>query len=233
MQIPWLNSYDPAFPETDSALDHPNGLLAAGGALNTIWLKNAYSRGIFPWYSDGEPILWWSPSPRMIFFPERLHFNRTVRKALRRSTFTHITFDQCFDQVISACAHRPDQGTWITDEMLLAYINAHQAGLAHSVEVWENESLVGGLYGICINQVFFGESMFSRIQSASRYALKGLIIGQPGLKLIDCQLPSENLLQMGGEQIDRCQFEQFLAKFTTSKLKFRPERIILKSDLLD
>ena len=154
-----------AFPHPRLALAEPNGLLAIGGDLSPERLVTAYQQGIFPWYGQGQPILWWSPDPRMVLFPDQLHISRSLRKRLRKGTY-QVTLDQAFEGVIQACAapRQGDEGTWITSEMKNAYNRLHQMGIAHSVETWEDEELVGGLYGVSIDRIFFGESMSCTIK---------------------------------------------------------------------
>ena len=209
----------PDFPDTALAMTDPNGLLASGGALSVNWLLAAYHRGIFPWFNEEDPILWWSPDPRLVLYPDSVRLNRTFKRQLRNSSFTHISFDQCFERVIARCADRGDSdGTWITDDLIAAYCDAHHAGLAHSVEVWENDQLIGGMYGIAIGSIFFGESMFSERQSASRYALLALFATQPQLTLIDCQVPSDHLLAFGAQLVTRAAFETTLRQNTPEQV---------------
>ena len=170
--IPWLDeAHRPAFPPTSRATRRPNGLLAAGGALTPDWLLAAYRRGIFPWFSDGEPILWWSPDPRMVVFPDQVRITRSLRKALRNSTY-EVRLDHDFAAVIKACAEprEPGGGTWITPAIQAAYLRMHELGYAHCVETWIDGELAGGLYGIAIGRAFYGESMFSRRTDASTIA---------------------------------------------------------------
>lgn len=202
------------FPPLQHALEEPNGLLAVGGDLSVPRLLCAYRRGIFPWYSAGQPILWWSPNPRMVLFPEHLRVPRSLRKTIRNGGF-QVTLDRDFASVIRACAHipRPQQsGTWITHEMEAAYIRLHQAGQAHSVEAWHNGELVGGLYGIAIGRVFFGESMFSRMDNASKVAFACFVkqIQHWGYELIDCQVYTKYLSDFGAICIPRENFESLL-----------------------
>ena len=213
MPIPLLFPHDPinAFPAATDALVEPNGLLAAGGDLSVERLLYAYRHGIFPWYSDGEPILWWSPDPRCVLFPDHLRISRSLRKTLRNRPF-EIRFDRDFRSVIESCAAaRPGStGTWITDEMIDAYCDLHAANHAHSVECWLDDRLVGGLYGVAIGPVFFGESMFSSARDASKLALVELV--QSGrYQLVDCQLPSEHLFSLGAQSVAREQFLETLA----------------------
>ena len=194
-----------AFPDPELALDTPNGLLATGGDLGPLRLLCAYRRGIFPWFSEGQPILWWSPDPRAVLWPEALRINRTLRRTLRRATFT-VTADTAFDRVVSGCAapRAGQDGTWITRSMAAAYGRLHRAGHAHSIECWRGADLAGGLYGIAIGRVFFGESMFSRAPDASKVALVHLCT--LGFGLIDCQLPNPHLARLGAVEVDRQRF---------------------------
>jgi leucyl/phenylalanyl-tRNA--protein transferase len=208
--IPLLRPGDSpdAFPDTESALDHPDGLLAAGGDLSTARLLAAYRRGIFPWYEAGQPILWWSPDPRAVLLPKDLHVSRTLRRTLRRGTF-RISINEAFEGVISNCATARGEGhTWITAEMHAAYCRLHELGHAHSIEAWQHGALVGGLYGIAMGRVFFGESMFSLADNASKVALATLARLAPtlGIDLIDCQVASAHLATMGSSLMPRRQF---------------------------
>lgn len=213
--IPFLDpdSPDAPFPDVELALRKPDGLLAAGGDLSTRRLVNAYRHGIFPWYNAGQPILWWAPNPRTVLFPERLKISRSLRKTLRRQTFD-VSFDSAFDEVIAGCAApRGDEpGTWITAEMIAAYRRLHADGLAHSVEVWRSGELVGGLYGLALGRVFFGESMFSRVSDASKVALARMVAAVIDweYRLIDCQVYSDHLLTLGAETIPRTEFNRML-----------------------
>lgn len=213
-QLSWLEAEQPvAFPPTSLALDHPNGLLAAGGALSPKWLLAAYCRGIFPWFNPGEPILWWSPSPRMVLPVGKAHTSRSLRKWYRQDQ-PRVTFNRAFAEVITACRQpRAGQaGTWITDEMTQAYIEMHHQGWAHSVEVWQGQQLVGGLYGLGIWPVFYGESMFSRRPNTSKLAFVALDewAYHQHLTLIDCQVYNDHLASLGAVEIDRHQFESAL-----------------------
>lgn len=204
------------FPPVEQAETEPNGLLAVGGDLTSTRLLNAYRHGIFPWYSDGQPILWWSPDPRLVLFPEQLKISRSLTKTLRNKPFK-LTFDHSFQAVVDACAApRGDQeGTWITREMMRAYLRLHLLGHAHSVEVWHQEKLVGGLYGVSIGQVFFGESMFSRQRDGSKIALVGLSqrLIEHGYRMIDCQVYTQHLVSLGAEQISRSEFCRHLRRW--------------------
>ncbi len=201
------------FPDVEIALQEPNGLLAIGGDLSSERLIHAYRHGIFPWYNDDSPIMWWSPNPRMVLIPDQFQASRSLRKILRRGDFT-ITCDQAFNQVICACAEpRQDgEGTWITQQMMFAYNQLHELGFAHSVEAWTNKQLVGGFYGIGIGQVFFGESMFSRKSNASKAALATFMQLAKAWRyqLIDCQVYSDHLSSLGASSIPRKQFTQLL-----------------------
>lgn len=213
----WLNPYDPAdFPDVALALRDPDGLLAVGGDLSVERLLAAYQRGIFPWYSGDQPILWWSPDPRSVLFPDKLHVSRSLRKVLRKQEYK-VTFDTAFAEVIRACSQprAGDPGTWITDEMQQAYIRLHQAEHAHSIEIWLNGKLVGGLYGIAIGKVFFGESMFSRVTDASKVAFVFLVrqLQRWQFGVIDCQIQSAHLDQFGAELIPRSEFTMLLNQF--------------------
>jgi len=197
------------FPNAELALTEPNGLLAIGGDLDPARILNAYRHGIFPWFSDDQPILWWSPDPRMILHPQELSVSRSLRKAIRKTEYQW-SYDRAFAKVIHACAQpRPKQPeTWITSEMMNAYITLHQLGHAHSFETWHNGKLVGGLYGIAIGQVFFGESMFSHESNASKIAFVLAVnqLQQWGYQLIDCQVESSHLENFGATNIPRLLF---------------------------
>lgn len=215
-RLTWLAAEDPPerFPPVSQALDEPQGLLAAGGDLSPERLVAAYRRGIFPWYSPGEPVLWWSPDPREVLFPAEMHRSRSLQRTIRRGTF-QVTQDAAFGQVIAACAAARGErtGTWITAEMQAAYCELHRRGLAHSIEAWLDGELAGGLYGVRTGRVFCGESMFSRRDDASKVALAWLVDRCPGLgiALIDCQMPSEHLRRLGSRPIPRRQFLDFLS----------------------
>lgn len=210
----WLDSNSLAFPSTDMALAEPNGLLAVGGDLHPDRLIAAYRQGIFPWFDEQQPILWWTPSPRAVLFPEHIRVSRSLRKTLRKQRF-RVTGDQAFERVMRHCADTPrrDQnGTWITDDMLHAYCELHARGVAHSIEVWDGEQLVGGLYGLAIGRVFFGESMFSLATDASKVAFVYLArrLQQWQFPLIDCQVSNPHLLSLGAVEIDRHKFTRLL-----------------------
>lgn len=211
--IPWLDPHDVTFPPLNSALDEPNGLLAAGGDLSAARLIEAYRHGIFPWYEDPQPILWWSPNPRCVLLPGTLHVSKSLRKTLRSGRF-HVTCDTVFADVVRACAapRHYSHETWINPAMLQAYTNLHRLGVAHSIEVWQRSRLVGGLYGVALGKVFFGESMFSHASDASKFALVHLA-GQLqawGYELIDCQVTNDHLLSLGAIEIPRTEFEERL-----------------------
>ncbi|MBA0166475.1 MULTISPECIES: leucyl/phenylalanyl-tRNA--protein transferase [Pectobacterium] len=214
MRLYQLSSQSLQFPDPNHALDDPNGLLAVGGDLSVSRLTAAYRQGIFPWFSPGEPILWWSPNPRAVLFPDELHVSRSMKKFLKRHTF-HATLNQAFDDVIHACAHEHQDGTWITSGIISAYRQLHQAGKAHSVEVWQDDKLVGGLYGIEQGRLFCGESMFSRTDNASKYALLAFqqhFIHHGG-ELIDCQVLNAHTASLGVSEISRDRFLQLLSQF--------------------
>jgi leucyl/phenylalanyl-tRNA--protein transferase len=201
------------FPPVEQAEQEPSGLLAVGGDLSQTRLLNAYRSGVFPWYSDGQPILWWSPDPRLILYPQQLKISRSLRKVLRNKPF-RISVDRDFPAVIRACAApRQYEGeTWITKEMIIAYETLHQAGHAHSIEVWLEQELVGGLYGVSAGSAFFGESMFSSERDASKVALVCLAryLASWGYKVIDCQVSSQHLVSLGAEEIPRSSFMELL-----------------------
>ncbi|MGK0499987.1 MAG: leucyl/phenylalanyl-tRNA--protein transferase [Oceanicoccus sp.] len=212
--IPWLDSADYSFPATQSALADPNGLLAVGGDLSVERLLAAYRQGIFPWYEEPQPILWWSPSPRAVLYPDNIYISKSLAKRLKRQQYS-VTADQAFSQVMQHCGTVPrfDQdGTWINDQMLMAYQRLHELGKAHSLEVWQNGQLVGGLYGIALGNIFFGESMFSLATDASKVALVFLSIQlkQWGFVAIDCQVSNPHLSSMGAQEIDRVEFDSLL-----------------------
>lgn len=213
MSLPWLDPAVPLFPPASSALDDPNGLLAAGGALGSDWLLEAYSRGIFPWYETGQPILWWSPNPRLILLPDQVRVSKSLKKLIKKCPY-NLTIDRNFVGVIENCGKaRPgSSGTWITEEMQQAYVNMHNLGYAHSVEVWSGSALVGGLYGIALGKVFFGESMFSLEPNASKLALVALAqrLLAWDYELIDCQVSSEHLVSLGAQEINRGEFSELV-----------------------
>jgi len=197
-------------------MKEPNGLLAAGGDLSPERLLDAYQKGIFPWFSPGEPILWWSPDPRCVLFCDDLYLSRSMRKRLRKDDFT-VTFDRAFEAVIHACSEPRgySDDTWISQEMKQAYTELHKRGIAHSVEVWQNNELAGGLYGLGIGQLFFGESMFSRQRDASKIAFAYLVeqLKKWGYPLIDCQVHNDHLVSLGACEIPRTDFKHYLNQY--------------------
>lgn len=206
--LPWLSPVDP-FPPPELALQRPNGLLAAGADLSQGRLLQAYRQGIFPWFNPGEPVLWWSPDPRMVLFPEAFKVSRSLAKRLRRRDY-EVRVDTTFETVMRACAApRPGQsGTWISAEMVAAYARLFAAGHAHCVEIWTQGRLVGGLYGVALGRAFFGESMFSRISDASKIALAHLVaqLARWGYGMIDCQMETAHLASLGARPIPRAEF---------------------------
>jgi leucyl/phenylalanyl-tRNA---protein transferase len=213
----WIDSNDPeiAFPDVELALRDPDGLLALGGDLSIPRLLHAYRLGIFPWFGPRQPILWWSPDPRLVLYPRDLHISRSLAKTLRRGRF-HVTLDRDFKAVIEQCgAPRQGQtGTWITPEMQAAYIDLHTAGYAHSVECWLGGELAGGLYGVAIGRIFFGESMFARVTDASKVAFVRLVrqLQRQEFRLIDCQVHTPHLASLGAISIPRREFVRILGE---------------------
>ncbi len=218
---------------SDSSLEFPparlaryDGLLCIGGDLTPQRLINAYKNGIFPWFSEQEPILWWSPDPRLVLYPDKINISKSLNKKIRKSYF-EVTIDKAFEEVISACSkYRGERrkSTWLVDHMVEAYINLHRLGYAHSVETWRDGRLAGGLYGVSLGRVFFGESMFSYVSDASKTALAGLCsyLKHHDFDLIDCQVTSEHLLSMGAEEISRGRFlKQLTASIKTDSLTGR------------
>lgn len=216
INIPWLTD-QLAFPDPASALREPNGLLAAGGDLSCDRLLLAYQMGIFPWFGDDEPILWWSPDPRAVIIPGRLHISRSLQKTLNKKIFT-VTFNQAFADVLEACRQpRPSQPTtWITGEMKQAYVQLHKLGYAHSVECWFGPKLVGGIYGVVLGKCFFGESMFSAMTDASKVAMAALDkeLCAKSFCILDCQVGSAHTFSMGAMEIPRQDFLQILKDYT-------------------
>lgn len=212
--IPWLEAGDP-FPPVSRALREPNGLLAAGGDLSVPRLIAAYRHGIFPWSCEGQPLLWWSPNPRMVLFPRELKISRSLRKRLRRRDYVLRT-DSAFDAVMRACAEpRAGQsGTWITEEMIAAYGALHRSGMAHSVETWIGSELAGGLYGVALGRMFYGESMFVRATDASKIALAHLVkqLARWNFDMIDCQMRTAHLASFGAREIPRTEFMRKLSE---------------------
>ncbi len=207
----WLDpeNQDITFPAAELALKEPDGLLAIGGDLSIARLLNAYVNGIFPWFGPGQPILWWSPDPRVVLRPETVHISRSLQKTLRKRLF-RVTLDEAFEAVIDNCAAPRDNasGTWITPEMTTAYLELHRQGYAHSVESWQDKRLVGGLYGVSIGRVFFGESMFAHASDASKVALATLArqLSHWGFPLIDCQVHTLHLQSLGAIPLPRKEF---------------------------
>ncbi len=214
------NKPDAQFPPVEQAEQEPDGLLAVGGDLSVPRLLNAYKSGIFPWYNEDQPILWWSPNPRTVLYPERLRVSRSLHRRMRTCGYT-LTIDQAFHKVIATCAEpRKQQAeTWISPEMQHAYVELFRHNHAHSIEVWDGNDLVGGLYGVAIGRVFFGESMFSRRNDASKIALVLLTkrLMAWGYRFIDCQIYSEHLSSMGAQEIQRADFCDLLATWCNSE----------------
>ena len=206
--IPLLGPGDD-FPPVEHALDEPNGLLAAGGGLSVARLRDAYARGIFPWFSEGDPVLWWCPDPRMVLPTDAVHVSHSLRRRLRHGGFT-FTFDRAFTTVIRACAapRRHEAGTWLVPAMIRAYERLFEAGLAHSIEVWIDGDLAGGLYGVAVGRMFFGESMFTRKTDASKIAIALLArqLARWQFPLIDCQMRTDHLASLGAIEIPRRDF---------------------------
>ncbi|MDE2598966.1 MAG: leucyl/phenylalanyl-tRNA--protein transferase [Rhodocyclaceae bacterium] len=217
--IPWL-SPEPLFPPLESALKEPNGLLAAGGDLSPKRLLAAYARGIFPWFSEGDPILWWSPDPRTVLIPDQLVVRHSFAKVLRNRLY-EIRIDTAFAAVMAGCAAPRDgqSDTWIMPEMQAAYLRLHTLGYAHSVETWMDGELAGGLYGVALGRAFFGESMFSRHKDASKIALAHLcaLLRQKGFGIIDCQMETSHLLSLGARPMPRSEFAARLAELAPAE----------------
>lgn len=216
-KIPWLPAAT-VFPPVGAALTEPDGLLAAGGDLSPQRLLAAYRQGIFPWYSAGDPLLWWSPDPRMVLFPGEMHISRSLAKTLRNAPYT-VRLDTDFAAVIQACADTPrhgQPGTWIQPEMIAAYCELHRLGYAHSVETWLDGRLVGGLYGIALGRAFYGESMFSRVTDASKIAIAHLCayLKRREFGIMDCQMHTNHLQSLGARLIPRGEFTATLARLT-------------------
>ena len=229
--IPWLDAHDP-FPPVDQAMTDPNGLLAAGADLSTERLLDAYLHGIFPWFGDDDPVLWWSPDPRMVLMVEELHVSRSLRRVIRSGRY-RVTLDTAFTEVMAGCAEprEDDTGTWITPEMVAAYSRLAALGFAHSVEVWSGGDLVGGLYGVAVGRMFYGESMFSRRTDASKVALATLVwqLERWGFEMIDCQMATGHLASLGARQIHRAEFVETLRRL--AKLPPVPSPWALELDL--
>ncbi|AWM80392.1 leucyl/phenylalanyl-tRNA--protein transferase [Gammaproteobacteria bacterium ESL0073] len=216
MSLTLLSDEDLTFPPLEQALTEPDGLLAMGGDLSPTRLEAAYRHGCFPWFNPEDPILWWSPDPRMVLFPDQLHVSRSMRRLLNASTFD-VTYDQEFSAVIEGCSQPRDYTdlTWITDDMRQAYLTLHELGLAHSVEIWQQGELVGGLYGLLIGRLFFGESMFSRVTNASKFGFIQLVykLRKAGVVLIDCQMHTSHLQSLGADLIPRKVFASYLRDY--------------------
>ncbi len=226
--IPWLEDSEP-FPPLSRALREPNGLLAAGGSLSAERLLDAYRQGIFPWYSEGQPVLWWSPDPRMVLLPAEFRLPRSLAKRLRRRDFD-IRIDTAFESVMRACAapRRDGTGTWITENMIAAYCRLHRMGHAHSVETWIGGKLAGGLYGVAIGRMFYGESMFTRVADASKIALAALVhrLARNQFGMIDCQMNTAHLARFGAREIPRQAFSLRLGELVNCRPSadvWRPE----------
>lgn len=238
-RVEWLSPQDSPqyFPDVESALREPDGLLAAGGDLSSERLLSAYASGIFPWYEDGQPILWWSPDPRCVLRPGEFRVSRRLRQYIRSTTLT-ASYNLAFSDVIHACAGRrpAQQGTWITPSMIAAYEQLHAEGWAHSVEVRDGTRLVGGIYGLSIGKVFFGESMFSHCDHASKFALLALcqVLVRNEFALLDCQVLSPHLLSLGATQIPRTGFTEILRAACSNRRQFScwPSKPLPIADLL-
>ncbi|MFO1352168.1 MAG: leucyl/phenylalanyl-tRNA--protein transferase [Gammaproteobacteria bacterium] len=233
--LAWLDpATDQPFPDPEQALDDPPGLLAIGGDLSPKRLRRAYRHGIFPWNSASQPILWWSPDPRTVLFPERIKISRSLRKTLNKRQLT-VTMDQAFSAVIHCCGlpRKSDHGTWLTPEMRRAYIRFHDLGYAHSVETWRDRELVGGLYGVALGRVFYGESMFSQVTDASKIALVHLCLQlrRWSFAVIDCQMYTAHLLSLGAEPMPRRDFLALLDQHCDATTE--PGRWRLDLDLLN
>ena len=210
-KIPWLEDTDFKFPNTSTALTEPDGLLAVSEQLTAELVTDAYKLGIFPWYSEGQPVLWWSPDPRCILYPEELHISRSFKRTLNNNPF-EIRKNTAFRDVMIACAQprQDDAGTWITEKMLQVYSQLHETGIAHSIECWHNDKLAGGMYGLILGDMFFGESMFSKMKDASKVAIHHVCTDiKP--HFIDAQVHSEHLESLGAVEIDRKEFTQIVS----------------------
>lgn len=230
--IPWLSDRDP-FPPVATALRDPNGLLAAGGDLSPTRLLDAYARGIFPWCGEGDPLLWWSPDPRMVLRLGELHISRSLGRTMRSDRYT-VTLDAALGDVMAGCAapRAGREGTWITPEMTDAYTRLASLGYAHSVEVWRRGRLAGGLYGVALGRMFYGESMFSRMADTSKIALVALArqLARWGFELIDCQMSTAHLASLGAREIRRVEFLQHVDRLI--KLPSVPSPWVLEPNLL-
>ena len=227
--IPFLGPSDP-FPSVEQALDNPEGLLAAGGTLTTKRLLDAYRAGIFPWFNEGDPILWWSPDPRTILRPKKLHVSHSLRKRLRKAAY-FVTLDRAFVRVLDGCAapRAGDSGTWLSPAMRRAYTALHNAGFAHSIEVWMDGELAGGIYGVGIGRVLFGESMFARRTDASKIGIVVLAeqLDRWGFPFVDCQLETSHLMSLGAEHMPRRRFVAEITRLVNEP----PPRWVLDEDL--
>lgn len=238
-RVMWLSELDPpdSFPPVNAALREPDGLLAAGGDLSTERLLYAYRNGIFPWYDEGQPLLWWSPDPRCVFMPGDYHISRRLQRELRHS-LAEIRINTAFSEVIHECAgpRKSEQGTWITPAMIKAYSELHEQGWTHSIEVWQSGKLIGGLYGLIIGKAFFGESMFSVTANASKYALLYVTnrLNTGDLQLLDCQVTSGHLTSLGARVIPRSEFVRSLNNACDVAIRFEdwPDGAVACSHLL-
>ncbi len=223
-QIIWLEDNNFKFPDVSTALTEPDGLLTASERLTPDLVIDAYKNGIFPWYSEGQPVLWWSPNPRCILYPDRFHISRSFKRTLNNNPFD-VKTNTAFRDVMRACAQprkndndTENSGTWITEAMLTVYGQLHDAGIAHSIECWHEEKLVGGMYGLVLGDIFFGESMFSRMKDASKVAIHHLCTSIKPF-LVDAQVYSEHLATLGAEEMDRGEFIQHVNKHANLSLK--------------
>ncbi|MDU2940744.1 MAG: leucyl/phenylalanyl-tRNA--protein transferase [Enterobacteriaceae bacterium] len=219
MRLVQLSRHSIAFPSPEGALREPNGLLALGGDLSPARLLMAYQHGIFPWFSPGDPILWWSPDPRAVLWPQQFHLSRSMKRFHKNSPY-RVTLNHAFDLVIESCAHERDEGTWITREIIRAYQRLHELGHAHSIEVWLGEELVGGMYGVSQGALFCGESMFSRAENASKTALYLFCeeFQRQGGQLIDCQVLNSHTASLGAVEIPRRNYLEYLEKLLSLSL---------------
>lgn len=217
ISLSWLDPNNLWFPDPSQALQDPDGLIAVGGDLSPERILVAYHKGIFPWFNPGDPILWWSPNPRTVIFPEQLHISKSLRKILRQGNYK-VSFDHCFEAVMRACASPRSYAddTWINEDIIAGYCTLHERGVAHSVEVWRDNELVGGLYGIALGRVFFGESMFSYADNASKVGFAHLVrqLRMWDFQLIDCQVANNHLFSLGAVEIPREDFQRILVNFT-------------------
>ena len=219
MKLALLEESNPDFPPVSEALSQPDGLLAIGGNLRPETLSKAYERAIFPWYTEEDPILWWSPSNRCVLMPESFYISSSLRRILRQKYYS-VTSDKCFREVVLACSKpRGDGGTWINSAMIDAYSDLHQHGQAHSIEVWDKKSLVGGIYGVLVGDVFSGESMFSSVNNGSKIAMAHLCkyMSSAGMFCLDCQIENPHLITLGTELIPRSTFVEHLSKSLGAK----------------